>query len=134
MHKNTNPLSATVPLRSVAAATPPAASRVRSRREVQLAEEMPAFSIVGKYLVKILTEEIRLMTHPDISRSMRTRIKLVMLCARRLSDMHIKIRSLNLQEVQRRSSTGSSSVRIRVQRFLWRVLYVLCATSMNALC
>ena len=66
MRKNTNPLSATVPLRSVAAATPPAASRVRSCREVQLAEEMPAFSIVGKYLIKILTEEIRSMTHPDI--------------------------------------------------------------------
>src|SRR5258708_2958835 len=27
---------------------------------------MPAFSIVGKYLVKILTEEICSMTHPDI--------------------------------------------------------------------
>jgi hypothetical protein len=27
---------------------------------------MPAFPIVGKYLTKILTEEIRSMTHPDI--------------------------------------------------------------------
>lgn len=61
--KTVNPISTAITLRPSGHST---SRHARTKEEQRLIDTIPAFSVAGKYLMQILTEEIRARTHPKI--------------------------------------------------------------------